>query len=181
MSWEVVREREYACPCGKGSYTVESLMDDWNRHDESWTMHCSECQANYVLDTCSGTDRDGISFTNHPWLLRTTWMEREARRQRIADLKRATMHLLSERYGEQWAASFSALRSKKAQWQVLTDLGLRPGSLGTYYRHGSDYMDYLRNEFYFENTPTVLAHLGVQDEEVLSNMRTVRQLQDLGA
>ena len=38
MSWEDDSITKHKCPCGLGEYTVTLRSDDWNRHEERWTM-----------------------------------------------------------------------------------------------------------------------------------------------
>ncbi|MFI2856903.1 hypothetical protein ACH6EH_07155 [Paenibacillus sp. JSM ZJ436] len=48
MSWEVMSDREYPCPCKKGTYREISENDDWNNWREEVIMNCPSCKEKYV-------------------------------------------------------------------------------------------------------------------------------------
>ncbi|MDQ0090537.1 hypothetical protein J2T12_003960 [Paenibacillus anaericanus] len=47
MSWDVISDNVYTCPCGKSTYEVTTEMDDWNSTREKVTMNCLECKDKY--------------------------------------------------------------------------------------------------------------------------------------
>lgn len=63
MSWDVVLDRNYPCPCGKGEYREITEMDDWNRYRCEIIMLCPECKENYDL-VC---DYDRFGFEKREW------------------------------------------------------------------------------------------------------------------
>jgi len=54
MNWELSRASRHKCPCGQGTYTVRTFVDDWNRSEEQWDMDCLKCRRKY--DLCSSTN-----------------------------------------------------------------------------------------------------------------------------
>ncbi len=47
MSWDWTICR-YECPCGKGTFTIESGSNDWGQTEERQRMDCEECRNLYT-------------------------------------------------------------------------------------------------------------------------------------
>jgi hypothetical protein len=62
-------QTDHRCPCGKSTYTVVSLMDDWNRTEERWTMNCRQCQTTHALHTFWYPD-SGMTVESKRWVQR---------------------------------------------------------------------------------------------------------------
>jgi len=67
MNWELSRASKHKCPCGQGTYTVRTFLDDWNRSEEQWDMDCLKCRRKY--DLCSSTiPKSGKLLRTHRWV-----------------------------------------------------------------------------------------------------------------
>ena len=51
MSWEEISRKRIKCPCGRGTISQASYMDDWNRwEDGPVEIECNFCRANYEVE-----------------------------------------------------------------------------------------------------------------------------------
>ena len=51
MSWEEMSRKRIKCPCGRGTISQASYMDDWNRwEDGPIEVECDFCRANYDVE-----------------------------------------------------------------------------------------------------------------------------------
>ena len=71
MNWELSSAIKRKCPCGQGTYTVRTFLDDWKRREEQWDMDCLKCRQKY--DLCSSTNpKSGRLLRSNRWVRRHT-------------------------------------------------------------------------------------------------------------
>ena len=51
MSYEVIREKEVDCPCGKGKVRQVVKENDWFQQKEFFEIQCDECKEKYRVIT----------------------------------------------------------------------------------------------------------------------------------
>lgn len=143
MSWEKMSVEPKPCPCGQGTITGRTEMDDWNRIRHFETINCKHCRA-------AARERQRKE------------QERGRKRQALRD---KALHLAERRYLKKWMDQFSG-KSKKAIWLLLTS-GTGNPALGTFYSHvrTEGVKPYLRRHF-ASDFPQVLAGMGVDDAEI---------------
>lgn len=67
MNWELSRASKHKCPCGQGTYTIRTFLDDWKRSEEQWDMDCPKCRRKY--DLCSSTiPKSGKLLRSNRWV-----------------------------------------------------------------------------------------------------------------
>ncbi|CAE6899508.1 hypothetical protein [Paraburkholderia domus] len=144
MSWEQISTETRPCPCGNGTVTITTEMDDWNRYRESKAIDCPSCRATqHALDS--------------------------AREQHIArkTASVAQAHALAaSRYLDQWLALFEG-KSKKSCRDTLFKTDKYP-AMGTFYKHveqSGSLHKYLEAEFH-RDFEAALRLLGVNDAEI---------------
>ena len=49
MSYEVVNEKKYICPCGKGVIQYVCEENDWSQFRENVSIQCPKCQNEYEV------------------------------------------------------------------------------------------------------------------------------------
>lgn len=67
MNWELSRASKHKCPCGQGTYTVRTFLDDWNRSEEQWDMDCLKCRRKYDLYSSTSLKSGKLLRTNR-WM-----------------------------------------------------------------------------------------------------------------
>ncbi|MCL1972926.1 MAG: hypothetical protein FWG57_08080 [Endomicrobia bacterium] len=51
MGMQEMSKKEEPCLCGKGTYSIKFLMDDYSKIKEEWIMNCEGCKNKYELET----------------------------------------------------------------------------------------------------------------------------------
>ena len=70
MNWELSGACKHKCPCGQGTYTIRTFLDDWKRPEEQWDMDCPKCRRKY--DLCSiATPKSGRLLRTNRWVKRS--------------------------------------------------------------------------------------------------------------
>jgi hypothetical protein len=69
MNWELSSIISHKCPCGRGTYSVRTFLDDWRRAEEQWDMNCSECRGKYELHS-SANLKTGRLLRSNRWIRR---------------------------------------------------------------------------------------------------------------
>lgn len=169
MSWEEMSVDRHPCPCGKGTYSVTTLMDDWNRTNSSMHMDCEECRSKFVLFS-EHQNRGGVPHTVKFWISKEAEVEYGCLREASASARRQVKNLRTQRYLSQWKALFLG-KNKKQAWKILTSNGVRYPALGTFYLHTKDEgLDaYLERHFKNADDRTwleIATALGVDDREI---------------
>lgn len=64
MSWEEMSRKRIKCPCGRGTISQASYMDDWNRwEDGPIEVECDFCRENYDVE---GEHHNGMLKLKEP-------------------------------------------------------------------------------------------------------------------
>jgi hypothetical protein len=128
-------------------------MDDWNRARKSTEINCPRCSENRRVELKAERDR-------------------QSKRQELFELARI---LASQRYLEDWLASFSGL-SRKDAWKKHTGGSGYP-ALGTFYLHvrqAGSLPNYLKSCFDLQ-FPEVLEKLGIRDADIAAILKEYAQ------
>ena len=170
MSWESVAEIDRPCPCGRGTYTAITEVDDWNRSRSDWRMNCSRCREDYIRHDYPAHD-SGIAITAHRWVRKSTYAQYEKLKNQAEDHVAKAQKLSETRYLARWEQFFYN-RNKKECWSILTNAGARYPALGTFYKHVRDegISKYLQR-FFRNDNERALTILDVDDAEI-RNLRT---------
>jgi len=110
VAQEVVREKDFPCPCGKGVLRIEILEHDtWSsgRHSR-WSLRCDECAPKYrepFLLSCL--------------VLREHAEEIERRRHAIYEKRKVVGNKASDRYLSQFKERVKSLQFKTAMHDAL--------------------------------------------------------------
>jgi hypothetical protein len=85
---ELDSRREYPCPCGAGTYTVETFANDWRSTRDSWQMDCPTCSTTHRLETFSYRE-SGKLVEGKRWVTVADWEAEQSRRDAEAMASRA--------------------------------------------------------------------------------------------
>jgi hypothetical protein len=85
---EIDSRREYPCPCGAGTYTVEIFANDWRATRDSWQMNCPACLTTHRLETFSYRE-SGRLAEGKRWATVAEWEAEQRRRDTEATASRA--------------------------------------------------------------------------------------------
>lgn len=107
MSWEVMRDEEKTCSCGKGKIRIIVEMDDWNRTRESEEILCEECQKELLRKKKIKEDED----------------------KKYAKLSNDVIIYFKEKYLPELLKYFEQTKSKKSIWEVMHGIGIEKRSL----------------------------------------------------
>ena len=176
MSWEDDSVDEEKCPCGKGTYSVTSSSDDWNRFRTSWTMNCTECKRNYRLFEFT-YHRDGMGETGFRWVKTEIYDAAMAMIERGERMEESCLAKARAEYLEILVQQCNDL-SRKEIWTKLSK-GLRSfSSLGTFYKHtkGRDKRAYLADVFQYYPVPDVLRLIGVKNVALVASLQEAKKL-----
>lgn len=152
MSWDELGTKEYPCPCGKRTYSVTSMMDDWSRHDERWQMSCTS----YSLFSYDYLE-SGIVRQTNCWV-RTADLEMVSKKKEEAvALEKIIMKSAVQKHLSQWKDSFQSIKSKKQLWSRLKEVVDQP-SLSVFYSHikNLEAATYLESQFTFRSLSNIL-------------------------
>ena len=179
MSWEEMSSTKSKCPCGQGTYTVRSYMDDWNRLEDRWEMDCPECQERFQLYTYYYLD-SGMTWDSKIWVLSEEFERYRLIEEELEIIKVEVVGLFISRYLDRWISYFDDTKTKKDVWRRLTDNGERYPSLSTFYSHirGSDVLEYLRKEVNFHNLPFMITKLGIVDILIVEKLAQIENLEN---
>ncbi|MDA1189072.1 MAG: hypothetical protein O2854_05275, partial [Chloroflexi bacterium] len=179
MSWEEISSNELECPCGEGTYTAKSFVDDWNRSERRWEMNCPKCKQVYLLHTYYEYE-SGKSCGSHVWVRKEHYEAVQKIKTQLVGEKEHVVNLAERRYMQAWLSYFEDAKSKKEIWRRLTEAGrLYPG-LATFYSH-TKHMNpetYLRREFSYKNLPKILQKLNIIDEPIQLRLRATMGLEE---
>lgn len=179
MSWEEMRVRKYKCPCGSGTYTVRSFMDDWNRTEESWEMDCPICKKKYQLYTYHYYD-SGMMCNAYLWVPKDLYSEMEKIKERLEKSKEEVVNLARSRYMGMWLSYFSDAKTKKEVWRRLTNNGERYPSLSTFYSNikNNNIRKYIADYFCHDNLAFILEKLRIKDADIYKKTLEIKELDD---
>ena len=181
MSWEEISSKTNTCPCGAGHYTVRTLMDDWNRIEQRWTMDCPRCQSQYSLYTYEVFD-SGMTNTSFAWAPRSALEELATLRALVLSEQQRFADYLQHQHGPSWSAHFSG-KSKRSIWEELTDAGREYPSLPTFYQHcrrsGLDRV--LKDYLQYRTAGTVARVLSLSDGELSEQVSNIQDLETMSA
>jgi hypothetical protein len=110
MADEVVNEKDFPCPCGKGILRIEVLEHDTygsGRHSR-WTLLCEHCKSNYKEPFLVG----GL-------LRREQADEIEKRSRALYERRRAVGGKAAERYFEQFKTHIKSMKLRTALHDAL--------------------------------------------------------------
>jgi len=177
MSWELSGVQKHKCPCGRRTYTVRLLTDDWNRSDEQWNMNCSDCNRRYTLYRYSYPD-SGMILQSYCWVKKKLFARMRMIQAELEKCRRNAVRLFQSRYKEKWLSRFSECKSKKTVWKLLTQNGRRYPSLPTFYSHtkNKDLEGYLIQQLTFDNLSFVLKMLSVKDNKLRERIKKATQM-----
>lgn len=178
MSWEETSRRHYACPCGKGTYAIVIISDDWNRSEESWEMDCLDCKTNFRLYTFSHS-RSGLIEDHFLWIPQLAYNELIRIKDQIETIKNDILRTAQSRHMQRWLSSFAHAKSKKEIWRTLTDNGQKYPSYSTMISHlkDSNLETFLRRQFTFDNLPFVFKILEIKDAEFDVELHGLKKLE----
>ena len=179
MSWEETSRIDHKCPCGQSTYTVVSLSDDWNRHEERWEMNCPNCKKNYEL-LQQEVFRSGFYEEVNLWVPAIPCRDVEILKKQLYAAKHEVTQIALSRYLDRWLDFFEGIKTKKNIWQILTHNGQKQPSLATFYNHikNTSKEDYLKQWFDYNNIPEILQELEVIDEDLNQQVQRTRELAD---
>lgn len=144
MSWDEMSRKDKTCNCGKGTISIISEMDDWNRWRTTKEINCADCREESIR----------IAKEN----------EKKARLRN--QLNEEARNLAESRYLEKWLEIYQGL-NKKQVWQLYTG-GTGYPALGTFYKHVKDsggVTDYLSHRFRY-NFENILTEMKISDSEI---------------
>jgi hypothetical protein len=176
MSWELSSAMKHKCPCGQGTYTVRTFMEDWNRSEEQWDMDCPKCKRKYYL--YAGSDpKSGMLLRSNCWVKRQTLSRVLRVEEQVEKAKNGVVRLATSRYETKWLAYFKEAKSRKEAWQRLTDDGRRHPSLATFYNHSAkmDLQGYLLQQFTYEGLSVIVEKVGAGDKELKKTLDAVKK------
>ncbi len=164
MAEEVMKEKEFPCPCGKGILRVEVVEHDvWasGRH-ERWQLRCDDCRENYrelflVGGLVKREDND----------------EAERRRHAIYERRLAIGALAVARYLSRFSEYVKSLRFKTAMRDAIGG----SVSIGTF-REKTRSEDGLNRaiETGLRTRPAdALRHIGVDDPDIFAELRAIAE------
>lgn len=145
-------ERDFECPCKKGTMTAS-----WSEHDTwpspnrslSWAFECSDCEKEYCFYDDSIIRREDAEKIT-------------ALRVKVEEAKRAVYEAAAQ-HQDKWMAYVLRLPTKAAQYRVLSD-----GSYGTFLKNvrRPGYLE-RQAEGHFRYSPKAcLETLGIKDATV---------------
>ena len=112
MGQEVIAEKEFPCPCGKGALKIEILEHDVyasGRHSRC-TVLCPDCDRQYVQDVLL-----------HALIAREHKKEMDERWSRICDRRRTVGELATERYLAKFTDHVKTQKFKTGMKDALGD------------------------------------------------------------
>lgn len=159
-------EDERPCPCGKGTCTNISEMDDWNRTRSRSRMNCERCESDLVLVVKQMIESPGVYFTSRRWVPRAAFDESERLKAEAKANRDDAERLAEERYLDTFMRLFEG-KSKKAVHSILTRGGRGYPSLGTFYNHvAADGLDTYLRRWFVRDIDRALQLLNVADPEI---------------
>lgn len=167
MSWEEIHVEKLKCPCGKGTYTVRLLMDDWNRSEENWEMDCPICKKKYQLYEYNYHD-SGLDCKAYLWVVKKLYEEMVKDKKHLEQTKISLVNSAKTRYKDKWLFYFHDAKTKKEVWRKLTDDGNRNLNLSTFFSHtqNDDIIKYVRDYFNYNNLLFILNKLEIKDNGI---------------
>lgn len=177
MSWDEMGTHRYSCPCGHGYCAVTSLMDDWNRHDEQWTMECPNCSAAYSLYTYS-SHKNGMPEVQYKWVRKELLVELSLLNAKLDQTTKDITTYMKREYTDKWLGEFSG-QKKKAVWSRINQDGEEYPSLSTFYHWvRSSGMNHVLSEYLaYRKLPTVARILVLKDAYLDDETAEVRGLE----
>lgn len=144
MSWEVMRDEEKTCSCGKGKIRIIVEMDDWNRTRESEEILCEECQKELLRKKKIKEDED----------------------KKYAKLSNDVIIYFKEKYLPELLKYFEQTKSKKSIWEVMHGIGIEKRSLQSFYSHNKkfDKQRYLERAISIGNISEIISLINIKDE-----------------
>ncbi|NHN33123.1 hypothetical protein [Paenibacillus agricola] len=142
MSWETTNREKSACGCDLGYVLRETRSDDWNRTEENATLHCIECQTNFVAYSYD-VHRSGMTESIQRWVRKDDYevFERTKREGDTIEQKARTQltEYLRTQYLDRWMSIFEEVpRNKKAVWTKLKQINMINISYSNYCKRTSD-------------------------------------------
>lgn len=156
LSWEEINRGTYPCRCGKGTYTIISKMDDWNRTKHSTILNCPECAEQEKLKSIKEAE------------------ERELLEKLDNEIKKS----FEEKYKDKWIMYFENAKNKKQIWEMARRLGIEENSLSTFYSRNrninmSDYIMSLAN---YQHMDKIMSYININDNNLKSKSDTAMKL-----
>jgi hypothetical protein len=164
-----------------GHYNIVCRMDDWNRHDEQWTMDCPTCRGEHGVYTTFAT-RDGMVATRYVWVPRAALQDLQDARDRIAAIKLDFSKYLETHHGAAWTAHFDG-KTRAVVWRELTNDGREYPSLSTFSAQvrqpGLDQA--LKDYLQYDAVDTVIRILQLNDPELSAQKGAISDLEQVRA
>lgn len=176
MSWEDDRVDKKQCPCGKGTYSVISSSDDWNRFRVSWAMNCPDCKLNYRLFEFTYY-QDGMTETGFRWVKTEIFDRARDMMARAERLKNSCVADAKAKYLETLVQLWANLSKKDICTKLQKGLS-HFSSLGTFYKHtkGMDRRTYLADLFQENQLLDLLRLIGIKDSGLEASFREANRL-----
>ena len=169
MSWDVIGVAQFSCPCGAGTYSSTTKMDDWNRFDSSMSIECPSCLEQYEVFK-RGYYRSGMYETVEFLVKKHAVIEHKQLIGEATDFRTAAVKLRVTRFQSIWRALFAG-KNRRQVWELLTDSGKRYPALGTFYKHTKNvdlqsYLDQLFRRSDEKDSLNFLRIMSVEDQEI---------------
>jgi hypothetical protein len=165
MSNDVVYEKDFQCPCGKGIHRVQLLELDTRAGGchRSDTILCDECRAEHVELTL----QDAFVLRGHA-------EEIERRRHEINERRRTTGDKAAERYLSQFKEHVNRLKFKTSMENAISGKYGNMGNLYNGIRFEREIGDAIEREFK-DNPADGLRQLNVEDGEITAELQGHRR------
>jgi hypothetical protein len=164
MADEVVNEKDFPCPCGKGILRIQVLEHDTygsGRHSR-WTLLCEDCKDNYY----------------EPFLLRGLVRREQAdeiekRNRALYERRKAVGGKAAEKYLEQFKTHIKSKKFKTAMHDALGSESSLPKFRGlTRYDEG---LDQAIEGSLKRNPARALEQIGVKDDEISDELTAIAE------
>ena len=164
MGEEVMMEKDFPCPCGKGVLRIEVLEHDtWasGRHSR-WSLRCDDCAGNYRELLFGGAL---VSRDHHD--------EIEKRRHALYDRRRAVGNQAAERYLPQYRDNVKSLEFKTSMHDAIGGhSSIQKFRERTRFDEG---LDQAIEQGLKENPARALKQIGVDDAEITAELAAIEE------
>lgn len=146
MSWDVMKDYEKPCPCGKGKVHIVEEMDDWNRIRESEEIICDECQKELIKNKQS----------------------EENEYRKYNKLSNDVIVYFKENYLTELMKCFEQAKSKKNIWEIMNKVGIERRTLQSFYYHNKNFnkQKYIEKIISIRNISKLMNLLNINDEKL---------------
>src|SRR5712692_7740188 len=162
MAEEVMMEKDFPCPCGKGILRIEVLEHDtWasGRHSR-WTLHCDDCAAIYCEP-----------FLVAALVLREHNDEIDRRRHAIYERRRAVGDKAAQRYLPRFIEHVKSLKFKTSMREAIgTHSSIQKFREQSRFGDG---LDQAIERGLKEDPVRALKRIGLEDAEITADLEAI--------